>query len=518
MSELQYTPVDSIAKKVEALRSFYRSGYFDSVANRIDVLRKLYFAIKDNEDEIKFALHKDLNKPINEIEVSELSVIYSDLLNIIKNLEKWSKPHRVPFSELPLPFYFSSTKVKRASLGVVLIIAPFNFPVSLSLQPLFGAIAGGNTVVLKPSELTPYSAEVLTEIITSSIDPNIISVVNGGIPETTELLNIQFDKILYTGNGTVGKIVAKSAAQFLTPTILELGGKSPAIITKNLSLSQLEIAVKRILFTKFSNAGQICVATDYILCHSSQFKPLVGLLKKQLKLFYPDITSSNFPHIIHKNSFKRLTNIIASSRAAEVYHLDDNFDANDIDNLYIPPHLLVDVGFDDSSMTDEIFGPILPIVKYDVLEDALLKVQTHHDTPLALYGYTTDKKEQNLIESRIRSGAVLFNDGMVHVGVSDLPFGGVGQSGYGKYHGKYSFQAFTHERVYMNQPYWIEPVFNSKYPPMSNFDLKLLKWFLTPRVWFGRSGKVNSKFSSYLEVLFIAVAGFLIGYFYPQKK
>ncbi|KAH3673323.1 hypothetical protein WICMUC_003783 [Wickerhamomyces mucosus] len=507
--ELQYTDIKSIPSTIDNLKVTFHSGKTQSLSWRLDQLRNLYFALKDNEDEIKTALQLDLNKSDGETAIFELNVVYGDLLYVIENLSKWVKP--TPVTDVSPLVKLSQPKIHHQPLGTVLIISAFNYPLTLSLQPLIGAIAGGNTVTLKLSESTSYTSDAITQIIHQYLDNESIAVINGGVEETTVLLQEKFDKILYTGNGTVGKIIAKKAAETLTPVILELGGKSPSFITENTDVKNLKIITKRLLLGKFINAGQTCIAPDYLLVHESKYDETLQNLLENVKLLYGDSNFRNYSKIIHERSFERLNNIINNSHGTIIFSGE-----NAADKRFLHPTIIKDVTFEDSTMKEELFGPILPIIKYSNLNDIIDEVIIHHDTPLALYIFSNSSEDHNLISTRIRSGSIVFNETLLQAGIAQLPFGGIGSSGYGDYHGKSSFYAFTSQRASLNQPLWVEPFFEVKYPPISDFKLRVASFFAVPSPKFGRTGPVVPAFNItkiFKHTLFIvAFLGVYFGY------
>lgn len=503
---LEYTPVEEIPAIVKSLNKSFRQSK-PSLEFRLNQLRQLYYALKVNEDLLIRALKLDLNKSEEDTHLTELIPIYSDLLLIIKNLPTWTKPRSV-ISETSLLFKFSNPKVEYTPFGTVLVISPFNFPLLLSLQPVIGAIAAGNCVVLKQSELVPNTAQTLSDILIDALDPKLFQIVNGAIPETTKLLEQKFDKILYTGSGSVGRIIAQAAVKNLTPYVLELGGKSPAFVTPSVK-SQIETVCKRIAFTRFTNAGQVCVATDYTIVHDDIYDLFISTMRKIIKKYY-NLNVQNSGKLVNTAAWDRVMKLIRDTKGDVVLGGDGSRE-----DRFIEPTLISNVKWDDISMQSEIFGPVLPVVKYSDLQSAIDNVQDVADTPLALYIYSTSKTEQQLISSQIRSGALVINDGMVHVGLATLPFGGIGESGQGQYHGKWSFETFSHQRALMKQPFWTEILFESKYPPITKFDLSLTKWFLVPRPTFGRFGKVRDhNYEFLIKVVFVAIIGVYSGYHY----
>ncbi|ODV58969.1 hexadecenal dehydrogenase, partial [Ascoidea rubescens DSM 1968] len=471
---LPYTSIDEIPTIVQESHQFYHSRRLDDIEYRLDQLRQIYFAIEDNIELFKQALIKDFNRPAFETNLLEYTTLLNDLNYIINNLKKWDKPEYI--SKSPF-FLFSSTKevyIQSISLGVVLIISSFNYPLLLTLQPIIGAIAAGNCVIAKPSELTSHFTSILIKKLNERVDQNVLKFVNGSVEEVTTLLNQPFDKILYTGSKTVGRIVAEKASKNLTPVILELGGKSPAIITNNINLKKnLKTILKRILWGKFTNGGQTCIAVDYLLVPSEIYDIVTtGFIKLIIEdEFFPDLTSSdeNFAHIINQKNFDRLMNLLNNSNGQLVTggHYDSKTN-------FIEPTVLKNVKWDDITMSDEIFGPILPIVKYDNLVEACDKIIQYHDTPLSAYIFSDDKNEVEYFFKRIRSGSGIVNDVLVQPAVINAPFGGIGQSGYGNYHGKYSFDSFVHKRTMVKQPFWNEFLLKCRYPPFSTKNYNFL--------------------------------------------
>lgn len=503
---LEYTPVDDIPSIVTSLHKSFRANPNRSLEYRLNQLRNLYYAIKDNEELLVKALKKDLNRPEGDTQLLEITPLYIEILTTINNLSKWMKPTSA--KNVDLLYYFTSPKIAKIPLGTVLIIGPFNFPYLTTLAPLVGSIAAGNTTVFKQSEQIPYTSQTLGTILTDALDPEIFQIVQGGIEETTALLKQKFDKIIYTGSGKVGRIIASKAAETLTPTILELGGKSPAFVTPSVQLKDLKTVCKRIAFTRFANAGQTCVSTDYCIVHDSLYDEFVDMMKLVIKELY-DVDETNSTKLVNKNAWDRVMNIIRNTKSDVVLGGDGDREAR-----FIQPTLLTNVSFDDASMKEEIFGPVLPVIRYSDLQHSIDNVLDIADTPLALYIYSKSSKEIETISSQIRSGALVVNDGVIHGGLACVPFGGVGESGYGSYHGKWSFDAFSHERAVLKNPFWTDILFESKYPPITKMDLKLSKFFLVPRKSFKRTGRVRAnKYEFFIKVLFVGVVGVAVGYY-----
>jgi aldehyde dehydrogenase (NAD+) len=458
----------------------------------------LYYAIRDNEDLLWDALKRDLNKSPEETQMMETNVILGDLLYVIENLEDWMKDRKP--DAIPLMFKFSKTKIEYIPLGTILVIGTFNYPLNLSLQPLIGAIAAGNTVVLKPSEQAPHVATALTELLMDNLDNELVQCINGGIDETSALLAEKFDKVFYTGSGAVGKIVATKCAEQLTPCILELGGKSPAFVTR--CCNNLSLAAKRIVGAKFVNAGQTCVAVDYCYVDEAIYDEFCEHLIKWAGKLYGNSTAQNYSKIVNQKNVDRILSILGSSRGDVIYSGE-----HQPEERFIYPTILSNITWNDSTMKDELFAPVLPIMKYSSLSTAIEEVIKHHDTPLALYVFSNRKDEVQAIQRHIRSGAFVENDALIHVGMAQLPFGGVGNSGYGNYHGYNSFKAFSHERSILRQPWWSEFLLEARYNPISATDVKLGQFAMLPWSYFGRTGKVRN-FKKLLFRLLIGVFAF----------
>lgn len=435
------------------------------VDKRKILLKKLLISVKKNEAEITEALYKDFKKTPFETFISEFNYVVSDLKYTISNIEKWAKPKRVWPSILNFP---SSDYIYSEPYGRVLIIAPWNYPFQLALSPLIAAIAAGNTVVLKPSELTFQTAQIITKIIEEVFDVKEVVVVHGGAEFTQSLLAKRWDYIFFTGSVFVGKIVAEAAAKNLTPVTLELGGKNPCIIGEG---ANLEIAVKRIVWSKFLNAGQTCIAPDYILVQGKEKYNFVELLKKEITRAYGEKPeeSADFARIINQKNWNRLTNMIEPERVIFGGHIDEN------QNL-ITPTLIDEPPLTSEIMKDEIFGPLLPIISYHDekdLENIILK----YEKPLALYVFSEDKKWADNMITRFSFGGGCVNDCIVHFSNKRLPFGGVGHSGIGAYHGRLSFDTFSHQKGVVKKPTWGDiPLRYAPYTKKLKFIKKVLSW------------------------------------------
>lgn len=483
------TPISSYDANLQRMRNSFETGKLDSVDFRLEQLRALYFKIYDNLDLIYDAVTKDLHRPKFETELTEVLFVKDEFNVVINNLREWVKETKV--ANPGGPFLLANPRTRPVPLGVVLAITPWNYPVMLNISPVVGAIASGCPIVLKMSELSPHTSACLGKLFTETLDPDIIQVVYGGVPETTALLAQKWDKIMYTGNGTVGRIVAQAAVKHLTPLALELGGKSPVFITSN--CSDVMLAARRIVWGKFVNAGQICVAPDYILVAPEKEAELVACIKEVLQDRYGTVRDSKHPdlsHIISKPHWKRLHNMVANTKG-DIQA--GGLEWADEEAKFLQPTIVSNVPDDDILMKDEIFGPIIPIIKPRTLGQQVDYVTKHHDTPLAMYIFSDDAKEIDFLQRKIRAGSVNINEVIEQVGVASLPLGGVGSSGSGAYHGKFSFDCFTHKQAVMGQPTYkiFEKAMYYRYPPYSEFNMKVLR-LLFPPVHIARTGKPDA--------------------------
>ena len=406
------------------------------VNKRIYNLRKLKKVIKKYEDEIIDALNKDLGKHIFESYSNEVGFLYGSIDFAIKNLKRWTKVIRVKNDAAQIP---GKSYIYRSPYGQVLIIGPYNYPFQLTIEPLIGAIAGGNTVIIKPSEYAAATEAIIEKIIKETYEDKYIAVVTGDYKVNSELLDLQFDYIFFTGSVNVGKIVMEKASKHLTPVTLELGGKSPVIVDNT---AHLKISAKRILWGKLTNAGQTCVAPDYILAHEHIYDDFIYELKNTIKDFYGEDIKNNkeFGRIINSKHMNRLNNILEKDKDKIIVGGEVDFEQR-----YISPTIMKDVTLDDAIMEDEIFGPILPVIKYNGMEDLKYYISKHKN-PLALYVFSEDEEFCEDVITRFSFGGGCVNDTISHVASAHLPFGGVGTSGMGNYHGKASFDAFTHAK------------------------------------------------------------------------
>lgn len=443
---------------------FFQSQKTKGYDFRKKALFRLEYAIKKHEKEMEYALYKDLGKSSFESYMTEIGMVKNELSYVKKNLKKWMKTEQVktPLAQFPS----KSFKIKEP-LGKVLIIAPWNYPILLSLQPLIGAIAAGNCCVLKPSEQAPYCANILKQMIGEVFPSHYVAVINGGVEISQKLLEKPFDHIFYTGGERVGKIVMEKASRHLIPVTLELGGKSPCIIEES---ANIKLAAKRIVFGKFLNSGQTCVAPDYILVDKKIESELIFYLKYWIKKLigkHP-LSNKDYPQIVNTKHYDRIMNLIKHERIAEGGY-------GDMRLKKIAPTILVNVKGKSPIMQEEIFGPLLPVMTYQNLEEAIHYVQKHNK-PLALYLFTENDKVVQDVLSRLSFGGGCINDTIIHLATQYLPFGGVGDSGMGSYHGKKSFDTFTHEKGIVKKSDKLDlPV---RYMPYCLLKEQLMKVFL----------------------------------------
>ncbi|HEV7812175.1 MAG TPA: aldehyde dehydrogenase family protein [Leifsonia sp.] len=429
----------TLAQTVEALRLTYDSGVTKPLSWRLAQLAALRRMLTERSAEFEDALLADLAKNPTESQIAEIGFVAGEIAHVVKHLRRWLRPRRVAVPGALLP---ARASVVREPLGVVLVIAPWNYPVQLLLAPLVGALAAGNAVLLKPSELAPATSAAMARLIPEYLDPRAVSVVEGGVDETTELLKQRFDHIFYTGNGRVGRIVAAAAAQNLTPVTLELGGKSPVYVDETVDI---DAAAQRIAWGKFMNAGQTCVAPDYILAPAAVADRLAAALERAVRALYGDdpATSPDYGRIVNQQHFERLTGFLDAGTAVTGA-------SSDPASRYLAPTVLKDVPRDAPVMREEIFGPILPIVTVSGLDDAI-SVITSGDKPLALYVFSESARVRKRILTETSSGAVGFGVPAAHLAVGGLPFGGVGDSGTGAYHGENSLRTFSHEKAVLTK-------------------------------------------------------------------
>ena len=448
-----------------SMRTYFDSGATKTYWFRKEQLIKLKNCLINSATQLQEALYTDLKKSPEECWVTETGFVLSEITNALKNLKKWIEPEKVPTNLLNFP---SKSYVLSEPLGVVLIIAPWNYPLQLLFTPLVGAIAAGNCVVLKPSEFAPATSAVMKNIIEANFKKDHIHFTEGdGAIVVPGMMNdFIFDHVFYTGSTTVGKIIYQMAAKNLVPVTLELGGKSPCIVEED---ADITVAAKRIAMTKFSNAGQMCVAPDYLLIHASQKDAFISAFKKAVLHFFGEDAAASYEYgkIINAQQFDRLSaylqqgTILSGGKTSK-------------EKLYIEPTLMDNVSLDSGMMTTEIFGPILPLISFTTIEEALTIIKLHKN-PLACYIFTSDKEKEKAWINAVPFGGGCINNAALHLTNHALPFGGRGFSGSGNYHGKFSYETFSHKKAIMKTPTWFDPA--ARYPPFKG-KLAVFKWLI----------------------------------------
>ena len=446
---------------VEKQKEFFKTGKPIDINYRKKALIKLRDAVDKYEEKILYALKLDLGKSEFEGYETELGIVKSELKNTIKNLEKWSKPKKVRASIMNP---FSDNRIYNQPYGVCLILSPWNYPFQLALMPLIGSIAAGNTSILKLSEISPFTSGVVREIVEEVFDEEYVAVFSGEAEEAINLIESDIDFIFYTGNPKIGVSVAESAGRRLIPCVLELGGKSPCIIDRK---ADLDNAAKKIVWGKFMNAGQTCVAPDYIIADRLVFLELRDKLVHYIKEFYGEnpIESDDYPKIINKKNFDRILNLIEGKRLIFGGKYDD-------DSLKIEPTILEVSSMDEKIMQEEIFGPIIPIIIYKNKSE-IFEIIDKNKNPLALYLFTDNSSFEKEIIEKVSFGGGCVNDTIIHCTSEGLPFGGIGRSGIGNYHGKASFDAFSHKKSVVKSKKFAD--ISMKYPPFNEKKLELIK-------------------------------------------
>ncbi len=453
---MKFTEKENIESIVNAQKEFFATHNTRDVSFRIDALKKFRASILKNEDKITDALWKDLHKSYEEAYMSEISIVLGEIDNHIKHLKRWAKPKRV---NTPIHLMPSKSKIIYEPLGVALIIAPWNYPFQLLMNPLVGTISAGNCAILKPSEYAENIAIVMQEIINDVFNSEYVRVVQGAKEENEVLLKQKFDIIFFTGSPMVGKVVMRAAAENLTPVILELGGKSPCIVDKD---ANIDIAAKRIAWGKTLNAGQTCIAPDYLFAHSSIKDELIKKIGENIETMFDNNVekSKYFVRIINTKAFDRITGLMNEG--------DIKYGGStNKEQKYIAPTIIDNVKPDYKIMQQEIFGPVLPVMSFNDI-DEVEKYINAHEKPLAFY-YFGKSREANSILQKTTSGGACINDTIMHIANHNLPFGGVGNSGLGKYHGQGSFTAFSNSRAVVDTPTWIDLPF--KYAPFKYFNI-----------------------------------------------
>ncbi|KAF8322166.1 NAD-aldehyde dehydrogenase [Clavulina sp. PMI_390] len=452
---MSFTPIEKIAEIRSQVFAGFESGRSRDIAYRKKQLLQVAYMMQDNEERFQIALNADLGRPKLEATMLEIAPVLNEALIAHKKVAKWAAPESVPFD---IKTFAMKGQVYKDPQGTVLIIGPFNYPLFCVFVPLIGAIAAGCAAVIKPSEVVPNVQHLIAELVPKYLDPELYQVVTAEIEGTTKLLELQWDHIMYTGNGVVGKIVATAAAKHLTPVSLELGGKSPVIVDKT---ADLKIVARRVLWAKNVNAGQTCIAPDYLLVTDGRQDALVAAFQEAYASFYPDgpLKSDSFSRICADRHFDRIEKQLKSTAGTIVLGGETDRELH-----YIAPTVVRDVTAEDSLMSAEIFGPILPILPVKDVEAAVAFVRAR-DHPLTLYAFSNDSRTKQYIADNTSSGMLAFNELIINGGIEGLAFGGRGPAGYGAHSDKAGFDAFTHRRPKMDSPSWIDMILGFRFPP-----------------------------------------------------
>lgn len=453
-----------ITNLIDAQRTFFATGSTLNADYRITALRKLKNCIKAHEQDIMNALRTDLGKGSQESYMCEVGLTLSEISYMLSHTRRFMREKTVA---TPLAQFASRSYVKPSPYGTVLIMSPWNYPFLLTMEPLVDALAAGNTAIIKPSAYSPATSEVISRIVGECFNPEYVAVVTGGRAENTCLLDADFDYIFFTGSKTVGKEVMRHAAEHLTPVTLELGGKSPCIVAPD---ADLKLAARRIVFGKYLNCGQTCVAPDYVLCHSSVYEKFIEYVKAEIIRQFSDkpLENPEYGKIINEKHFNRILGLI--DRDKLVFG-----GASDADALRIEPVVMRDITEDDAVMKEEIFGPVMPVLSYDDTEGMIARINSH-DHPLALYVFSGNKAFIKKITSSISFGGGCVNDTIIHLATSNMGFGGVGGSGMGSYHGRDGFNTFSHRKSIVDKKTWLD--LPMRYQPYSGFMDRMIRMFL----------------------------------------
>jgi len=447
---------------VEKQRVFFNSNKTKDIEWRIQQLKKIRTLLKENEPLLYQAIYTDFQKSVFDTFTSELSLLYTEIDETIQKVKNWAKQKKVKTNMINFP---AKSYIIPEPLGVSLVIGAWNYPFQLSLLPVIASMGAGNTIILKPSEIASACSKIMAQLINEHFDPAFFKVIEGGIAETTELLTHRFDKIFFTGSVAVGKIIYQAAAKYLTPVTLELGGKSPAIITEDCNL---KIIMKRLIWAKFFNAGQTCVAPDYVLVPQSLEQQFLEVAKMEIEKEKFSIQNENYVQIINTKNIHRLVNLLDNEK---IYY-GGKYDEQ---SRIFEPTLMHHVTFDDKVMQEEIFGPILPVIAYQSLDDAIAKIN-EGEKPLSCYIFTSNQAIKNKLFNEISFGGGAVNEALMHITNCNLPFGGVGESGMGSYHGENGFRTFSHYKSILEKPTWME--LSLKYFPHSKAKLGWIKWLM----------------------------------------
>lgn len=455
---------NEIIQLIEEQRAYFESGKTRPIENRLAALRKLRDGLKEMESEINAALEADLGKSAMESYMCEVGMVLSELSYMLKHTRRFARKKRVP---TPLAQFASASYRLACPYGVTLVMSPWNYPLMLALEPAIDAIAAGNTVVIKPSAYAPKTSEILQKLIKKSLPRGLCAVVTGGREENAYLLDATFDYIFFTGGVNVGKLVMEKAAAHLTPITLELGGKSPCIVDRT---ANLPLAAKRIVFGKFLNCGQTCVAPDYVYCDASIRDRLIEEIKKQIAIQFGarPLENANYGKIVNQKHFERILGLIDAKKVV-------CGGESEAKSLRIAPTVMQNVTFDDPVMGEEIFDPVLPVVTFETVEEALKEID-RRPHPLALYFFSEDARMQRHVMDSARFGGGCVNDTIIHLATSAMPFGGVGGSGMGCYHGKAGFDTFTHWKSIVDKKTWLD--LPMRYQPYAKWKDALIHMFL----------------------------------------
>ncbi|KAI5885611.1 aldehyde dehydrogenase [Schizophyllum commune H4-8] len=471
MVELKYTPLDEIDKIRTSLHAGFQTGKSKSLAYRKYQLLQLGHLLKENRARFVEAIHADMGRPVFETEFYEITGALTDITAAVKSLSSWAKPETSPFN---FNWFAMRPRAHKVPKGVVLVITPFNYPVWLVVEPLIGALAAGCAVCLKPSESAAATSALWTELLPKYLDPDLVRVVNGAVPETTRLLELQWDHISYTGSGAVGRIVASAAAKHLTPVTLELGGKSPVIVDAS---ADPALAARRVLLGRFVNAGQTCVSPDYVLVVKGIKDRFLQEVRKSYAAFTAasgdpssksGLAPTTFSHLIHSRAYARISGMLEKTRGKVIAGGERDEKEN-----FVGLTVVEGVEKEDALMGEEIFGPVLPILEVEHVDEAI-KFINGGDRPLALYVFANDKKVKDKVRNETISGTMAFNEVVIQLGAPGLPFGGTGASGYGYHRGKYGFDAFTHVRTEMDSPAFIDKILWWRFPPYTDAKLRAM--------------------------------------------
>ena len=443
-------------------RQYFKDQHTKPLSARQTALRSFKQMLLENETKLYAAVEADFGKSEHEAFLTEWAILIKDIDEALGSLKNWTKPQKVRTNLVNWP---GKSFTIAEPFGQCLVIGAWNYPIQLSFAPVIAALAAGNTVILKPSELAANSAQCMADIVATYFSPKLFTVVQGGIAETSALLETRFDKIFFTGSPAVGRIVYQAAAKHLTPVTLELGGKSPAILTPSANLS---VAIKRLVWAKFLNAGQTCIAPDYVFIHDSIYEDSIALFKSTIANNNYQLSSKNYVQIINERHLERLEQLIQKEKVAFGGNVDRN-------TRTIEPTLLRDISLEDPVMQEEIFGPILPLIRYTHFDEVLSYIQDH-EKPLSAYLFSNEQTEQNAWLNRLSFGGGCINDAIMHITNPNLPFGGVGQSGTGSYHGKSGFTTFSHLKSVFKKPNIFEVPL--KYPPYTQTKMDWIKRLL----------------------------------------